>query len=171
MNTQTLRYLLLILFCACTPLPAQCQSSAPELLVSAEGQLLTATNNTLIFLTIHLVNSSDHDVTVLTKNLSLELDGSATQMNFTVGYSNPAITHDGHPIVPSLYDFSPVTLKPNEEAFVSKEISGMPNLKQITPETKFVVRYTISPNWAKRFSLWSGAAESKPFNARLRKSR
>ena len=32
-------------------------------------------------------------------------------------------------------------------------------------------QYTISPEWAKRFALWSGSAESKPFAARIRKIR
>ena len=90
---------------------------------------------------------------------------------FIVGYGDPAIAHDGHTVVPSLYDLSPVTLRPNEEAFVSQETRGMGSPDDVTTDTQLVVRYTISPEWAKRFALWSGAAESKPFTARIRKTR
>ena len=92
------------------------------------------------------------------------MNGTSNQMVFAVGYSD-AVTHDGHPIIPSLYGFSPVTLKPNEEAFISKEVH---NVRQVVPETQFVVRYAISPDWAKRFALWSGSVESKAFSPHVR---
>lgn len=171
MKIKSIQTLVITIACICAAHVAHCQTSANDLTVSAEAQLLQDTNDTRVFLTIHLVNSSDHEITVLTKNLGMQTDGSANQMIFIVGYSNPAVTHDGHTIVPSLYDFSPVTLKPNEEAFVSQEIVGMRSLKQITPETKFTVRYTISAEWAKRFALWSGSVESKSFSPRIRKPR
>src|SRR5205085_11521059 len=124
-----------------------------------------ATNETRVFLTLHLVNSTDHEVTVLTKHLNAGTDYFTNRVTFNVGYSNSPVTHDGHAIVPSLYDLSPVTLKPNEEAFVTQEL---PMMRPVTSETKFVVRYTISPEWAKRFALWSGSVESKPFTPRIR---
>ena len=136
--------------------------------MTAEAQLLLDTNDTRVFLTIHLLNSTNYEVTVLTKNLNTGIDWSDSPMTFLVGYGNVAITHDGHTIVPSLYDFSPVTLKPNGEAFISQEVH---NVSHATAETQFVVRYTISREWAKRFALWSGSAESKPFRARIRKPR
>ena len=146
----------------------QCQTSSNDLTLTADAQLLMDTNNTRVFLTIHLVNSTDHEITVLTKNLNMGMEAASNQMVFALGYSDPVITHDGHAIIPSLYDFSPVTLKPNEEAFISKEIQ---NVREAVPETKFVVRYTVSPEWAKRFALWSGSAESKPFTPHVRKPR
>jgi hypothetical protein len=166
MKTKSLQLVALTLTCICTFATARGQTSTNELMVNAEARILQDTKETRVFLTIHLVNLTDHEVTVLTKHLNAGMDGSANRMTFIVGYGNPAVKHDGHAIVPSLYDFSPVTLKPNEEAFVSQEI---PAMRPLTQETQFVVRYTISPEWAKRFALWSGSVESKPFSARIRK--
>ena len=165
---KTLQYIVFAIACACATHISKCQASPNDLTVSAEAQLLVDTNDTRVFLTIHLLNSTDHEVTVLTKNLNTGMDGSSGRMTFIVGYGDPVIMHDGHTVVPSLYDLSPVTLKPNEEAFVSKEIH---NVRQVTAETQLVVRYTISAEWAKRFALWSGSAESKSFSARIRKPR
>jgi hypothetical protein len=157
--------------CLCAAHIVQGQTAPNGLTVSAEASVLPDTNGARIFLTLHLINTGDHEITVLTKHLNIQVEGSSKQTTFTVGYGNPAITHDGHPIVPSLYDFSPVTLRPNEEAFVSQETGGLDARDEVTANTQLVVRYTISPEWGKRFALWSGAAESKPFTARIRKSR
>ncbi|MDB6024735.1 MAG: hypothetical protein JWM68_958 [Verrucomicrobiales bacterium] len=137
-----------------------------QLKVSAEARLLVEANDTRVFLSIHVLNSSDREVTILTKNLNVETDGSTSVMTFVVGYAGQPVTRDGHIIVPSLYDFSPVTLKPNEEALVTKEMN---HLQEVTPATKFVVQYVISHEWAKRFGLWSGSVESKPFTAQIKK--
>ena len=154
--------------CICAVQTGQCQTPTNDLTLTADAQLLMDTNDTRVFLTIHLVNSTDHEVTVLTKNLNLGMEAASNQMVFALGYSDAAITHDGHAIIPSLFDFSPVTLKPNEEAFITKEVH---NVRQVVPETQFVVRYAISPEWAKRFALWSGAVESKAFSPHVRKPR
>lgn len=129
------------------------------------------TNGARVFLTMHLINTGDREITVLTKHLNVQVEGSTNQTTFIVGYCDPAIAHDGHTVVPSLYDFSPVTLRSNEEAFVLQETRGMGSLDDVTADTQLVVRYIISPEWAKRFALWSGTAESKPFSARIRKLR
>jgi hypothetical protein len=171
MKTKTLQSIVLAIVCICSTEIANCQTSTNDLAVSAEAQLLMDSDDPRVFLNIHLINLADHEVTVLTKDLNIEIQRSANQMTFVVGYANPAVTHNSHAIVPSLYAFLPVTLKPNEEAFISKEVAGMRDLKQVTPEVKFVVRYTISLEWAKRFSLWNGSVESKAFNARLKKPR
>ena len=154
--------------CICTTQIGQCQTPSNDLTLTADAQLLLDTNDTRVFLTIHLINSTDHEVTVLTKNLNMGMEAASNQMVLALGYSDPAITHDGHAIIPSLYDFSPVTLKPNEEAFISKEVH---NVRQVVPETQFVVRYAISPEWAKRFALWSGSVESKAFSPHVRMPR
>ena len=154
--------------CICTTQIGQCQTPSNDLTLTADAQLLMDTNDTRVFLTIHLVNSTDHEVTVLTKNLNIGMEAASNQMVFALGYSDPAITHDGHAIISSLYDFSPVTLKPNEEAFITKEVH---NVRQVVPETQFVVRYAISSEWAKRFALWSGSVESKAFSPHVRKPR
>jgi hypothetical protein len=166
MKTRTLHAIVMAIVCLFTTHVADGQTSTNDLIVSAEARLLLDTNDTRVFLTIHLLNSSDHDATVLTKHLNIQTDGSTNQMSFNVGCGS-TVTHDGHTIVPSLYDFSPVALKPNEEALISQEVALQP--RSLMPETKFIVRYTISPEWAKRFALWSGSVESKSFGALIRK--
>jgi hypothetical protein len=171
MKTSTLCTIAGSIICFWAAYGAQGQVASNGLTVGAEASLLPDTNGARVFLTLHLINTSDHDITVLTKHLSVEVDGSAKQTTFILGYANPAITHDGHPVVPSLYDFSPVTLKPNEETFVVQETHGLGGPDEVTADTQLTVRYTISPEWAKRFALWSGVAESRPFTARVRKPR
>ncbi|MEY2466826.1 MAG: hypothetical protein QOD03_1347 [Verrucomicrobiota bacterium] len=168
MRTKILTIIATSIAIACFTQIANCQTSTNDLTVSAETQLLIETNSTRVFLAVHLINSSDHDVTVLTKHLNVQTEVSTNRTTFVVGYGNSTVTHDGHPIIPSLYDFSPVTLKPNEEALVSQEVL----MANSSPsQTNFVVQYTISSEWAKRFSLWSGTAESQPCNPRVRKAR
>jgi len=168
MKTRTIQRIILAIACICVPRIAPCQTSANDLMVSAEARVLLETNNTRIFLTVHLVNATDHELTVLTQGLdaSTSMDMFGKQMILHISYANAGVKHDGHQIVPSLYALLPVRLKPNEEAFISKEIHYP---KEVTPETQFVVRYTISSEWAKRFALWSGSAQSKPFSASIRK--
>jgi hypothetical protein len=168
MKTKIIQYIVLAVAFICAAQVGQCQTPSSDLAVTAEAQLQMDTNGTRVFLTIHLINTTDHEVTVLTKNLNMEMEAASNQMVFTLGYSNPVITHDGHAIIPSLCDFSPVTLKPNEEACISKE---MHNVKRAVPETQFVVRYAISSEWAKRFALWGGTVQSKPFSPLVRKPR
>jgi len=168
MKTKTLQAIVMAIVCICTTRVAEGQTSTNDLTVSAEAQLLLDANDTRVFLTIHLVNSSDHDATVLTKRLNVQTSGSTNEMSINIGYGS-TVTHDGHTIVPSLYDFSPVTLKPNEEALISQEVPMPP--RSLMAETKLVVRYSISPEWARRFALWSGSVESKSFGAIIRKPR
>ncbi|MDB6068662.1 MAG: hypothetical protein JWR26_4870 [Pedosphaera sp.] len=168
MKTKILQTIALTLLCIGAFSVARAQTNTNDLTLDAEAQILQGTNETRVFLTIHLVNSTDHEVTVLTKHLNVGTDYSTNRVTFVVGYGNSAITHDGHAIVPSLYDFSPATLKPDEEAVVTQEL---PMLRPVMSETKCVVKYTISPEWARRFALWSGSVESKPFSARIRKPR
>jgi hypothetical protein len=171
MKTSTIWTIAATVACLWFAEAARAQVASGGLTVGAEASLLPDTNGARIFLTVHLINTTDHDITVLTRHLNVEVDGSARQTTFTLGYANPAITHDGHPVIPSLYDFSPVTLKPNEEAFVVQETHGLGGPEEVTADTQLTVRYTISPDWAKRLGLWSGAAESKPFTARVRHAR
>lgn len=168
MNTKILQCIVMAIACICAVQIGQCQTPTNDLTMTVDAQLLMDTNDTRVFLTVHLINSTDHEVTVLTKNLNMGMETASNQMVFELGYSDPAITHDGHAIIPSLYDFSPVTLKPNEEAFISKEVH---NVRQVVPQTQFVVRYAISPEWSKRFALWCGSVESKAFSPHVRKPR
>jgi hypothetical protein len=163
MITKIAHSIAIAIACLCTAQIARCQT--PALTLTAEAQLLNDNNETKAFLTIHVINSTDHEVTVLTKNLNTTVETNGNQVSISLGYSDPAITHDGHAVIASLYDFSPVTLRPHEEALVRTEIN---RLSLVVPDTQFVVRYAISPEWAARFALWSGSVESKAFSPRVR---
>ena len=166
MTARCLACIAIVIACSWGTLKAAAQISTNGLTLSAEAQLLLETNDTRVFLTVHLLNSSDHEIVVLTRGLNAGFVATGKQMSFTFGFGNPSITHEGHKIVPSLYDFSPVTLQPNEEAFFSKEMGGV---KQVAPDSHFVVRYEITSEWGKRFTVWCGSVQSKPIRARLRK--
>ena len=148
---------------------AESQSSSTGLEVSAEASLLVDTNNPRVFLTVHLVNTSDRELTVLTKQLNLVVQPSSDHLVLSIGYGDPAVTHHGHPVVPSLYDFSPVRLQPNEEALVQREVSGGLGVLGKDNDTALVVAYTVSAEWGKRFAVWSGAVMTAPFKASIKK--
>ncbi len=167
MTMKFIQNLLIALSCIAITSTAMCEPTAKDLTVGAEVNAAVISNQTKIYLTVHLINSSDHEITVLTKNLSLDLEEGAKELKIGLGYGEDATTHDGHPIVPSLYELAPVTLKPNEEAFFSKEMSNV----TLTPESKCIVRYSITEPWAKRWNLWSGSAESKAITPTFRKTR
>jgi len=163
---KTLQTILLAIICLGTAQSVQSQTSTNDLTMTAEAQLLMDTNNPRVFIVVHLLNTTDHEITVLTKSLNYQLELDGNPMVISLGYGNPALTYEGHPIIPSLYDLSPVTLRPNEEAYFSQEVHSP---DPIAPETRFVVRYAITPEWAKRFALWSGTIESKPITPHVRK--
>jgi hypothetical protein len=154
---------------------AICQTSPNGLVVSAEASLLTGTNESKLYLTVHLVNTANHEITILTKNLNWSFSGSTDRngkamWECSLGLSS-SFTHDGHRVVPSLCDLSPVTLRSNEEAMITHELAQDRPLRPITEDSQIIVKYEISPEWASRFALWSGSVTTKPFNASVRKRR
>jgi len=168
MKPITLKSLALIIASFCFGWAAQAQSSTNELQVSAQASLLADTNNPQIFLTIQLLNTSDHELTVLTKNLNLDIKPSSNQLELTIGYSGQ-VSYGGHPLIPSLYDFSPVTLRPNEMAFIRREITNGLDVLGKRTDLPLVVEYSVSSEWGKRFTVWSGTVKTTPFTASGRK--
>ena len=167
--------LIVVIVYFCNAPLAFCQTNPNGLAISAEASLLTSTNEPKLFLMIHLVNTTNHAITVLTKNLNWSFNGNPNSdgkptLECNLGYSG-VITHEGHQIVPALGDFSPVTLRPNEAAVITYELERSRRLKQITAESPITVKYEISPDWAGRFALWNGSVTTKPFNASVRKTR
>jgi hypothetical protein len=59
------------------------------------------------------------------------------------------MTCQGHNVVPSFYDFAPVTIRPDEVAVVSQDF-GLETF-HFTTNAQVIVRYSISTNWAGRY--------------------
>lgn len=168
MKPTTLKTLALIIAALCFAWAAQAQTNSTVLQVIAQASLRIEINSPRIFLTVQLVNTNDHEVTVLTKNLSVDIQPSSDQLELTIGYSG-RVSHGGLLIIPSLYDFSPVTLRPNEAAFIKHEaIHGLEALGKRN-DLPLVVAYSVSSEWGKRFGVWSGTAKTSPFTATVRK--
>jgi len=164
-----LKTLALMIASVCFAWTARSQSNTNGLQVSAQAFLLVETNHPKIFLTLHLVNSSDHEVTVLTKNLNLGIQPASDKLMLSIGYENGAVTYQGHPIIPSLYDFSPVTLRPNEEALIRREITDGLDVLGKRNDMPLTVGYSVSSEWGKLFGVWSGTVQMLPFTAVVRK--
>jgi len=151
---------------AAEPLPPMLRLPPNGLAISAEASLLAGTSAPQLFLTVHLRNTTNHEMVVLTKNLDSDIDfnpADATKWTCTLGYNQPGVTYQGRLIVPPLNDFSPVTIKPNEEAVITHRVKRNRSLKLITKDAQLTVCYAISPNWGSRFATWSGSVTSKPF--------
>lgn len=158
---------------------ARAVDSAAGLSVYAAGTFIT-NNGFELALTIQLVNTTNHDLTVLTKNGKGRMTGfcfspagapASKQMICDIGLSDIS-SWAGHPIIPLLYDLAPVTLKPNETAIVQVTVSEnddrftkmLPTLNQ---DTEVTVTYRVLDSWGARLGCWSGAASSKPFKLNL----
>lgn len=141
-------------------------NSTSGLTVSADI-LLTDDKDPDITFILHLVNSSDHEITVLTKNLefgSSSEPGKPKVIQCTIGYTGK-LEHEGHLVIPSLNELAPVTLKPNEEAQVCYEMendSDDETQKLIIKGTPVEMHYDISSKWGKRFNAWDGTVTAKP---------
>ena len=169
MKPATSKRLTLITALVCLASVAFSQSNTNELLIKAKATLLADTNSPRIFLTIYLVNTNAHELTVLTKNLNWVTSGeSGDKLVFEAGYGG-AVKYEGHPIIPSLYDFAPVTLRPNEQALIRQEITNGLEVLEKRNDRPLVVKYSVSPEWGKRFAVWSGSIATAPFTASVRK--
>jgi hypothetical protein len=122
-----------------------------------------------LFLTLELLNTSEHEVTVLTKNLNVGVEPSANSVALSLGYSNPAVTYQGHPVIPSFYEFSPVTLRPHEAALVRQEVARGLDVLRDRSDLPLVISYSVSSEWGERFKVWSGTVKTTPITASLRK--
>jgi hypothetical protein len=186
MKPTMIKNLALIFASVCIAGTAQAQTNSTELAakrlnVTAQAMLRIEPNNPKLFLTVQLINNSDQEVTVLTKSLQVLIEPhqspdsngkrSFDQLGLKFGITGQ-VTYDGHLLIPSLCDFSPVTLRPNEAAYFSHEVKEVGNglaLLEKRSDLPLVVKYSVSPEWGKRFAVWSGSVETLPFTATLRK--
>src|SRR5690349_7576457 len=67
---------------------AQSQTNSNGLEVSARASLFTGTNYPQVFLTMKLVNTTHHEVTVLTKNLNVAIEPTTDHLVISLGYCN-----------------------------------------------------------------------------------
>ena len=171
MKSKILKFLAVIITCLVAQ-SAICQSNANGLTVNAEASFLADSKAPQLFMTIHLLNTTNHEIVVLTKNLnvSFDLGGNTNNLDCSLGYNDPAVTYQGHLVIPPVSNLSPVTIKPNEEAFFTQLVEHGRILKRITKETQITLHYAISPEWGSRFSTWSGSAISNPCNVSIKNS-
>jgi hypothetical protein len=176
MKTKLAKLVVIIIAVICVSFSARSQTSSNGLNVSAKASFLADTNAPQLFLTVHLLNTTNHDIVVLTKGLQYDFSEISeigaphtNQKSWTVGYNQPGVTYQGHLVVPSLQDLSPVTIKPNEEAIITHLVDDSDPLDGITKDTQITITYAISPDWASRFGTWSGSATSKPFEVSIKK--
>ncbi|HZF02015.1 MAG TPA: hypothetical protein VE344_08985 [Methylomirabilota bacterium] len=171
MKNKILQILGLIITVICLSQTANCQTTANGLAVSAEGSLLADTNAPQLFLTVHLFNTSTNEIVVLTKKLNCDFDlDNPNKWICTLGYKDPGVTYQGHLIIPSVSDFSPVTIKPNEEAIITQLVDQSMLLKHLKKETQIAICYAIASDWGSRLGTWSGSIMSKPFVPALKES-
>ena len=165
MKIKIVKLVAITIVSLCASLSAHCQTNSNGLaIISTDASLGTDAshgNAPSLFLTVNLLNTTNHDIVVLTKNLNCSFDNDNTN-NWvgTVGLDDSTVvTYQGHKVVPSFYDFAPVTLRPNEVAVVS----ATDYFPTFTTNTQITVRYSISTDWGSRFGTWSGSIASQPF--------
>jgi hypothetical protein len=171
MKNKILQIIAVIIVSVCFSQTANCQTNTNGLAISAEGSFLADPTAPQLFLTVHLLNTTNHEIVVLTKKLNFDFDmDDPNKWICTLGYKDPGVTYQGHLIIPSVSDFSPVTIKPNEEAIITQLVDESMLLKDFKQGTQIAVCYAISPEWGNRFSTWNGSVMSKSFVPTLKKS-
>ena len=175
MKTKIMKLVSLIIVCVCASVSANCQTNPNGLAVSAGASFLANTNAPQLFLIVHLLNTTNHDIVVLTKKLDYDFsdvyqDGvpHANAKSWTLGYNQPGVTYQGHLVVPPLNDLSPVTIKPNEGTIITNLVDDSDPLQGVTKDTQFTITYAISSDWGSRFGTWSGSATSQPFKVSIK---
>lgn len=166
--------LLLPVFSMTLPTQASAQPNFPDssggLNVSAEAFVYSVSNDSpKLRVIIHLLNTTNRDLTVLTKDEAsshFNLSSDKTKFRFWASFDT-GLKWDGHPVVPSLYKFEPVTLRPNEVALCAFDVEqngSAKTLQGLTKDSPIVIWYSISQDFADRYGCWSGDIATKPFH-------
>ncbi len=120
--------------------------------------------------TIVLLNTTNHDITVLTKaghSHYFNMSSDKTRFRFWYSFDFGSATLDGHLIVPSLPELAPVTIKPNEVALchmIVEQNDASKTLQGLTKDSPVVISYEVSPALGARFGCWSGRIDTRPFH-------
>ena len=99
-------------------------------------------------------NIGEKDVTVLTRGLQLTLFNHTDKPKELSIDLSSQMNIDGAPVIPSLSDLSPVTLKTGEIALIKVPYRDRKNLKTV------VLIYDMRNDLSKRFRAWDGIVRS-----------
>jgi len=118
-----------------------------------------------------IVNSGDAEVTVITEHLDCSFIGNDRDPNLlrcVLSFDAEIKYKKKHLIVPSIYKYAPVTLRPGEATMViyyqdySKSLNSKGMSETSLKADNIAVSYKVSSFWAKRFGLWHGELRSSP---------
>jgi hypothetical protein len=112
----------------------------------------------LLGVVLIVVNTTDKDITVLTKIKNGIYYSDAESPKVQIGFGSTH-TRSGHLIIPSIASFEPVTIRPGEATEISSEISSK-YLESLNDGDEIVVKYIVSDQWAERFDLWNQKNET-----------
>lgn len=143
-------------------------NSAGGLSVSADAFLIKQ-GDPRLHVIVHLLNTTNHDITVLTKDSSsryLNMSSDKTKFRFWF-WLDSGLKWNDHLVVPSLTQFAPVTIKPNEVALCHMDVEQNDHsktLQGLTKDSPIVISYEVSPALGSRFGCWSGRIDTTPFH-------
>ena len=143
-------------------------NTAGGLSVSADAFLIKQ-GDAKLHVIIHLLNTTNHDITVLTKDRSnsfFNLSSDKTRFRFWFSFDS-GLMWDGHLVVPSLPELAPVTIKPNEVALCLMDVEQndqSKTLQGLTKDSPIVISNSISSALGARFGCWSGRIDTTPFH-------
>lgn len=112
----------------------------------------------LLGVVLIVVNTTDKDITVLTKIKNSIYFSDAENPKVQIGFSSTH-TRLGHSIIPSIASLEPVTIRPGEVTEISCETSSK-YLETLNDGDEIIVKYVISDKWAERFGLWNQENET-----------
>ena len=138
--------------------------TASGLTMKADVVITDSADTKTVLILLHILNASNHEITIVSKGLGFDHfqidDDKSGLYKCTVGYTG-RLDHDGHLVVPSLTDLSPITLRPNEEALVNYEWGDDDELAGlIKNKAEIEVTYSVDDLWAKRFGIWGGSVKA-----------
>ena len=146
------------------------QQDIPDTAGGLNVSALAFSDSTNLTVTIVLLNATNHDLTVFTKaghSHYFNMSSDKTKFRFWYSFEFGSATLGGHPIVPSLAELAPVTIKPDEVALchmIFRQDDTPRTVQGLTKDSPIVVSYEVSPASGARFGCWSGRIDTKPFH-------
>lgn len=136
----------------------------PEEGVESEGIRIVGANvlakdtdtGTDLIVLFYLKNVGEKEATVLTKRLLIGFGtpkGRPPEIELSL---NGSLSFEDSLVVPSFYEFAPVTLKSGESAMVRLPYHCRHKFERV------VVVYDMFNDWSKRFGTWYGRVRTEP---------